>query len=159
MKISMCLLAGVLAQAGAAGAQTFEVGIVGYGKAENFFEPLSGDLMVTRSGSTIDRFDGLEGTPLNGMTARCFGSTTILSGVANGNGNCVFTDPDGDKVLQAWTVDEVGEGVAYGTWRFIGGTGRHEAIRGRGHFEQATVAVTGGKTTTIVGTATWPDPQ
>ncbi len=114
MKSLICILASVLLCTGAAQAETFDVNIVGYGKSENFFEPLSGDIMVTRSGSTMDRFDGLEGTPLEGMTARCFGAATILNGIADGKGNCVFTDPTGNQILQSWTVDEIGAGVAYG---------------------------------------------
>ncbi len=155
MKTTLCALAACHVLAGPLLAQSFDVDIVGYGTSENFFEALSGDLMVTRSGSTMDRFDGLEGTPLAGMTVRCFGATTILNGVADGNGNCVFTDPEGDKVLQAWTVDEVGAGIAFGTWRFIGGTGKHEGIRGRGHFTDLSVARTGAKEMSIVGVANW----
>lgn len=157
MKNILFAIAALPLLAGPVLAQSFDVDIVGYGQAENFFEPLSGDLMVNRSSSTMDRFDRLEGTPLAGMTARCFGAVTILNGIADGAGNCVFTDPDGDKILQAWTVDEVGRGVSYGTWRFIGGTGRHDGVRGRGHYTNSTVAVTGSKEMSIIGFASWPE--
>lgn len=138
-------------------AQSFSVDIIGYGEAENFFEALSGDLMVNRSGSTLNRFEGLEGTPLDGMTARCFGMTTFLNGVANGHGNCVFTDPGGHKVLQSWTVDTVGEGVAFGTWHFVGGTGPHEGVSGRGYFGQESNTLTGEREMSIRGVAMWPE--
>ena len=82
-------------------AQEFKVEIIGSGTTEQFFELLSGDLMVTDSRSRFEEFENLEGTPLQGMTGRCFGAATILRGVPSGNGNCVFTDPDGDKVPQA----------------------------------------------------------
>jgi hypothetical protein len=157
LKTALCTLAAMHLLAGPVLAQTFDVDIVGYGKVENFFDALSGDIMVARSGSTLDRFEGLDGTPLDGMTMECFGSTVILNGLADGAGNCIFTDPDGDKVLQAWTVDEVGEGVAFGTWHFIGGTGRHEGVRGRGHYSNTTVALTGAKEMAITGVATWPE--
>jgi hypothetical protein len=157
MKSLICILASVLLCTGAAQAETFDVNIVGYGKSENFFEPLSGDIMVTRSGSTMDRFDGLEGTPLEGMTARCFGAATILNGIADGKGNCVFTDPTGNQILQSWTVDEIGAGVAYGTWYFVGGTGRHQGVHGRGHYSQQSDAVSGTNQMEIVGTAKWPE--
>lgn len=155
MRGLLCSLAGALLFASPGQAQTFDVNIVGYGKSENFFEALSGDIMVSRSGSTLERFDGLEGTPLEGMTSRCFGSATMLNGNADGNGNCVFTDPNGDQILQSWTVDEIGEGVAYGTWHFIGGTGNHQGVRGRGHYTQQTNAVSGTKQMVIIGTAKW----
>jgi len=155
MKILLSASAAFFASAISVMAQTYEVDIVGYGTAENFFEPLSGDLMVTRSSSSIERFEGLQSTPLAGMTATCFGSTTILRGIVDGSGNCVFTDPSGDKVLQAWTVDEIGEGFAAGTWRFIGGTGRHQGVKGRGHFTQETNALTGSKVMSIIGVAQW----
>lgn len=157
MKILISAVAALHSFVGVAMAQSYDVDIVGYGQAENFFEALSGDLMVTQSGSTLDRFEGLEGTPLEGMTARCFGTTTILRGVANGSGNCVFTDPDGHKVLQSWTVDSVGEGVGLGTWHFVGGTGPHDGVSGRGYFEQESNALTGARILAITGVATWPE--
>jgi len=141
----------------AASAQEFDVSIIGYGKTEQFFEPLSGDLMVTDSRSQFDEFEGLEGTPLDGMSGRCFGSATILRGVIRGHGNCVFTDPEGDKVLQAWSVDEVAQGGSAGTWHFVGGTGKHEGVTGRGHFTRLTNNTAGTTETRIYGTARWPE--
>ena len=157
MKTLMTSLAALYLLAGHGVAQSYDVEIVGYGEAENFFEALSGTLMVNQSGSTLNSFDGLEGTPLEGMTARCFGFTTFLNGVAEGNGNCVFTDPDGHKVLQVWTVDTVGEGVAHGTWHFVGGTGPHEGVIGRGYFDQESNTLTGARVLSITGVATWPE--
>jgi hypothetical protein len=157
LKIALFSLAALHLLSGPILAQSYDVDFVGYGQPENFFEPLSGDLMVVRSGSTMDRFEGLEETPLEGMTMRCFGATTILNGMTDGSGNCVFTDINGDKILQAWTVDEIGSGSAYGTWHFVGGTGRHEGVRGRGHYSQLTVAASGSKEMSIVGVASWPE--
>ncbi|WP_375255885.1 hypothetical protein [Yoonia sp.] len=140
-------------------AQSYDVDITATGQAENFFEALSGDLMVTRSGSTIDNFQGLEGTPLEGATGRCFGATMFVNGVPDGLGNCVFEDQNGDRILQAWTVDTFVDGVSYGTWRFVGGTGAHEGVTGRGHFERETVGLTGANTTRIIGVASWPEAR
>lgn len=145
----------LLVMAAPALAQDISVDTVGTGTTQQFFEPLSGDLMVTDSRSTIDVFEGLDDTPLAGMTARCFGSTTILRGVPRGNGNCVFTDPDGDKVLQSWAVDQVGQGTSSGTWFFVGGTGKHEGIVGRGHFNRYTQNTSGRTETHIAGEARW----
>ena len=141
----------------ATSAQEFDVEIIGYGKTEQFFEPLSGDLMVTDSRSRFEEFENLEGTPLEGMTGRCFGNATILRGVPRGNGNCVFTDPEGAKVLQAWSLDEVGQGRSAGTWHFVGGTGKHEGVTGRGHFVRLTNNTAGTTETRIYGTARWPE--
>ena len=138
-------------------AQEIQVEIVGYGMTEQFFEPLSGDLMVTDSRSRFEEFEGLDGTPLDGMTGRCFGSAIILRGVIRGDGNCVFTDPEGGKVLQAWSVDEVGQGGSAGTWHFVGGTGKHEGIAGRGHFTRLTNNTAGTTETRIFGMARWPE--
>lgn len=157
MKLVITSLAALHLLAGSGLAQSFDVDIVGYGQAENFFEALSADLMVNQSGSTLDSFDGLEDTPLEGMTARCFGTTTFLKGVASGNGNCVFTDPAGHKVLQAWAVDTVTEGSAFGTWHFVGGTGSHEGIAGRGLFAQVSNSLTGAREMSITGVAVWPE--
>jgi len=138
-------------------AQSFDVAFTAYGQTEQFFEALSAKLMVVRSGSTLDRVEGLEGTLLEGMTMRCFGATTILMGRPDGTGNCVLTDPDGDQVLQAWKVDDIGPSVAFGTWYFIGGSGKHEGISGRGHFSQITDTISGSREVSISGVTTWPE--
>jgi len=138
-------------------AQFLDVDFIAYGKTEQFFEALSEKLMVVRSGSTMDRVEGLEGTLLEGMTMRCFGATTILMGQPNGTGNCVLTDPDGDQVLQAWTVDVIGSGTAFGTWYFIGGSGKHEGISGRGHYSQITETISGSRELSVSGVASWPE--
>ena len=138
-------------------AQSFDVDFIAYGKTEQFFEALSGDLMVVRSGSIIDRVEGLEGTLLEGMTMRCFGATTIMMGRPNGTGNCVLTDPDGDQVLQAWTVDSIAPGAAFGTWYFVGGSGKHEGISGRGHFSQITETISGSRELSVSGVTNWPE--
>ncbi len=138
-------------------AQSFDVDFIAYGKTEQFFEALSGDLMVVRSGSTLDRVEGLEGTLLEGMTMRCFGATTILMGRPTGTGNCVLTDPEGDQILQAWTVDDISPGAAFGTWHFIGGSGKHEGISGRGHYSQTTESISGSRELSVSGVASWPE--
>lgn len=138
-------------------AQTFDVDFIGNGMSESFFEALSNEIMVTRTGSSWDTFEGLENTPLEGMTMRCFGAATILRGIVDGSGNCVLTDPDGFQVLQVWHVDEVAPGRSLGTWHFIGGTGPHESVKGRGHYEQDTNAIMGTESMRIVGVAKWPE--
>lgn len=157
MKKILLSIATVHMLAASAQAQSFEVDFIAYGQTEQFFEALSEELMIVRSGSTLDRVEGLEGTLLEGMTMRCFGSTTILMGRPNGTGNCVLTDSDGDQVLQAWTVDDIAPGAAFGTWFFIGGSGKHEGISGRGYYSQTTEAMSGSRELSVWGVANWPE--
>ena len=41
---------------------------------------------------------------------------------------------DGDKIYCRWEITSVSEGVRYGTWEYISGTGRYEGIKGTGTF-------------------------
>ena len=138
-------------------AQTFEVDSTGYGTSKGFFEALSNDLIVIHNDSTIDRYESTDESPLAGQSSRCFGTITIIRGVPRGGGNCVFTDPQGDKVLQSWNVDTIGQGVAWGSWFLIGGTGAHEGVTGRGSYESRTDHTAGTTETRIKGTVTWPE--
>ncbi|WP_152544632.1 hypothetical protein [Actibacterium mucosum] len=139
-------------------AETYEVKTTGYGKANDFFDPLSGELQRYKSELSYDRFDGTdENAPLVLVGGRCFGSFVIVRGEPRGGGNCVFVDKNGDKVLQEWRLDEVDLGIGRGTYYFVGGTGAHVGISGRGYYTNEAVARTGETKTTIVGTVSWPD--
>ncbi len=143
--------------ASTADAETYEVRTVGYGSSNDFFEALSGSLQVYKSDFTYERYENAEDSRLKIASGRCFGSFVIIKGEPNGGGNCVFTDVNGDKVLQEWRLDEVGLGIGHGTYHLIGGTGAHAGISGRGFYTNELVARTGETKTTIIGTATWPD--
>lgn len=138
-------------------AETIDVSATSYSSSNSFFEALSGDLQVYRSQSSLERYEGIEGSRLDIVEGSCFGSFIILRGTPSGGGNCIFTDVNGDQVLQAWTVDHVKQGQGFGTWHFIGGTGAHEGITGRGTYADETNALTGKSKNVIVGTVTWPD--
>ena len=130
---------------------------VSHGTSDNYFEALSGALQVYRSQFTIERFENLDGSDPIFESGDCFGSFVILRGIPSGGGNCVFVDANGDRALQAWSIDSVDLGIGRGTWHFIGGTGAHEGISGRGYYESKTVARTGETTNTIHGTVSWPE--
>ena len=138
-------------------AETVDVSTTGYGTSNNFFEALSGDLQVYKSDFSYDRYDHADDARLKIASGRCFGSFVIVRGQPGGGGNCVFTDVNGDKVLQEWRLDEVSLGVGRGTYHFIGGTGAHAGLSGRGYYTNDLIARTGETKTTITGTITWPD--
>jgi len=54
-------------------------------------------------------------------------------------------------------VDTVEEGAAFGTWHFVGGTGLHEGVAGRGFFAQVSNSLTGAREMSITGVAVWPE--
>lgn len=138
-------------------AESRDSSSVSYGTSNNYFEALSGELQVYRSQFTIDRFENLDGSDPIFESGDCFGSFVILRGIPSGGGNCVFVDANGDRALQAWSIDSVDLGIGRGTWHFIGGTGAHAGITGRGYYESETVARTGETKNTIHGTVSWPD--
>ncbi len=140
-----------------ANAEIYKIETVGYGQSNDYFEALAGNLQVYKSDFTYDRYEYADDARLKIASGRCFGSFTIINGEPNGGGNCVFTDVNGDKVLQAWNLDEVALGVGHGTYHLIGGTGAHEGISGRGYYTNELVARTGETRTTINGTISWPD--
>ena len=138
-------------------AQTYAVSATSYSTSTSFFTPLSGSLQVYRSQSTLERYEGLAGSRLEIVEGTCFGSFIIVRGTPSGGGNCIFTDVNGDQVLQAWNIDQVEQGKGYGTWYFVGGTGAHEGINGRGTYADETDALSGTSKNTITGTVTWPE--
>lgn len=82
---------------------------------------------------------------------------TILRGVPRGGGNCVFTDPNGNQILQSWDIDSAESDKAFGNWYLVGGTGIHEGVTGRGSYEARINYIAGTTETKIIGTATWPE--
>lgn len=140
-----------------ANAEAYKIETVGYGQSNDYFEALAGNLQVYKSDFTYDRYEYADDARLKIASGRCFGSFIIINGEPNGGGNCVFTDVNGDKVLQAWNLDEVALGVGHGTYYLIGGTGAHEGISGRGYYTNELVSRTGETRTTISGTISWPD--
>ncbi|MEZ2307188.1 hypothetical protein AB6809_11190 [Paraburkholderia sp. RCC_158] len=65
-----------------------------------------------------------DGKPyFDNMSVRCIGYAQTVGGKFGGQGNCVETDPDGDKVFT--TFDYVSA-----THNITGGTGKYEGISG-----------------------------
>lgn len=54
--------------------------------------------------------------------------------VTHNNGDCVATDPDGDKVTMAWKCTSCPQA---GDFQWTGGTGKYAGIKGKGTFTQS----------------------
>lgn len=54
-----------------AAAETYSLELTGFGRSMDFFEALSGDLIVVHNHFDIDTYEGLDGTPMEGITSRC----------------------------------------------------------------------------------------
>ena len=61
--------------------------------------------------------------------------------VTRNGGDCVATDPDGDKVAMTWKCTTC---PASGEFQWTGGTGKYAGIKGRGTFVQADAGPAGG---------------
>ncbi|MEM9755238.1 MAG: hypothetical protein AAF914_04555 [Pseudomonadota bacterium] len=139
-------------------ADTQTVAVTAYGTSESFFDPLRGDLIVITAVSEFDTFEPADGSDFIALAnGQCFGSVTVLGGAASGGGNCVFSDEDGHRILQRWSVDHLADDVAYGTWTFLGGTGPHTDLTGRGHFSLTVAPISGQVVNEVIGIATYPD--
>ncbi|QMU58094.1 MAG: hypothetical protein GKR98_07730 [Boseongicola sp.] len=155
--VELRLTAVLLAISAPAFAETYEVNSVAFGVASNFFDPLSENLIVFRTETKYDRFEVADAGRLEMEAIHCFGSFVIVRGKTSGGGNCTITDVNGDRVLQRWSIDDVALGKGFGTWSYIGGTGAHEGISGRGYYVNEEIARTGEVKNTIHGTVTWPE--
>ena len=151
------LTAVLLAMSSPVFAETVVTERVSYGMASNFFDPLSNNLMVYKTETKYDEFEQTDDDRLKLASMHCFGSFTIVRGITTGGGNCTMTDVNGDRVLQAWRIDNVALGKGFGTWNIIGGTGAHEGISGRGRYLNEETARSGIVKITTNGTLTWPD--
>ena len=130
---------------------------VSYGKATNFFDPLSNNLIAYKTETKYDEFEQPDDDRLKLASMHCFGSFTIVRGITTGGGACTMTDVNGDRVLQNWRIDHVELGKGYGTWNIVGGTGAHKGITGRGYYLNEETARSGIVKITTTGTLTWPD--
>ncbi|SMX22598.1 hypothetical protein [Boseongicola aestuarii] len=155
--IDVRLTAVLLAVSSPVFAETVQTERVSYGMASNFFDPLSNNLIAYKTETKYDEFEQGEDDRLKLAAMHCFGSFVIVRGITSGGGNCTLTDVNGDRVLQAWRIDHVTLGKGYGTWSFIGGTGAHEGITGRGYFLNEETARSGIVKITTTGTVTWPE--
>lgn len=78
---------------------------------------------------------------LHSSAAACtFSGEFRVDTVTRNNGDCVATDPDGDKVAMAWKCTTC---PATGEFQWTGGTGKYAGIRGRGTFVQTDAGPAG----------------
>ncbi len=155
--IDLRLTAVLVVLASPVSAETRVTERVSYGTANNFFDPLSNNLIAYRTEIKYDEFEQPEDDRLKLVAMHCFGSFNIVRGITKGGGTCTMTDVNGDRVLQNWRIDHVELGKGYGTWNIVGGTGEHEGITGRGYYRNEEAARSGIVKITTNGTVTWPE--
>ena len=90
--IDLRLAAIVLAIATPAFAETRVTERVSYGTANNFFDPLSNNLIAYRTEIKYDEFEQPDDDRLKLAAMHCFGSFTIVRGITTGGGTCTMTD-------------------------------------------------------------------
>jgi hypothetical protein len=60
--------------------------------------------------------------------------------VVHNNGECSFTDKDGDKAFMMWQCVTCPTDEFRGEFKWTGGTGKYSGLSGEGTYQQATVA-------------------
>ncbi len=83
---------------------------------------------------------GEPGKGLGPTSIRCVGALHAIKGeYKDDNGMCVNMAPDGDQYFVMYQSAGKLGGVATGTWRFAGGTGKFEGIKGEGTFTRTAL--------------------
>lgn len=75
--------------------------------------------------------------------------------VTHNNGDCVATDPDGDKAAMAWKCTTC---PGTGEFQWTGGTGKYTGIKGGGTFAQTDAGPVGGRAGWSVWKGQWELP-
>lgn len=86
------------------------------------------------------RNDAGSGFLHSSVTACTFGGELRKEGVTRNGGDCVATDPDGDKAAMAWKCTVC---PATGEFQWTGGTGKYAGIKGRGTYVQTNAGPPG----------------
>jgi hypothetical protein len=80
------------------------------------------------------------GKGLGPTSIRCVGAFHAIKGeYKDDNGMCVNMAADGDQYFTMYQSAGKLGGVATGTWRFSGGTGKFEGIKGEGTFTRTAL--------------------
>lgn len=86
---------------------------------------------------------------LHGAAGACtFAGEFRKDKVTHNDGDCVATDPDGDKVTMVWKCTSCPQA---GEFQWTGGTGKYAGIKGKGAFTQIDAGPPGGNS----GWSTW----
>jgi hypothetical protein len=139
-------------------AETYDIATVASGTQRTETTVVSEGHIVLHTISDYEMFDVDSGaTPFSSATGVCFGAIEIVATIATGGGNCVFEDPDGDKLISAWKANGFGaDGALVGTWNYTGGSGKFDGLSGGGKFSSLTDQATGKFRNTITGAARMP---
>jgi hypothetical protein len=74
--------------------------------------------------------------PLNGASGPCFGKAEIQGGAAEGDGYCLWRDPEGELAVSRWTVTGMTDaGDLTGDWENVGGSGKWTEATGGGEWQ------------------------
>lgn len=118
-------------------AETYDATGTGYGTASSEVMEAGESMMVVHANTQYERLDmGDETHPMASLTGPCFGAVSMIDGAAEGSGNCLYTDADGDMAVMRWTVTGMSEeGRTMGDWEIAGGTGKWQQATGSGSFD------------------------
>ncbi len=145
---------GLIALAGAAAAESYDISGSSTGKSTNTYVPMGESHIYVDLSSKFSLPDN--GTPMAGMAGECFGYMEIAVGAgATGSGMCVWKDGDGDAWYGPWSVNGMSaERASLGTWYVSGGTGKFANATGGGTFKSLTNPETGDSKLDVLGSVT-----
>ena len=81
--------------------------------------------------------------PLHMGTAVCSYTLDLTAGAGPGNGNCAWTDADGDKIYTVYSGMLATSGVFDGVNQFLGGTGKFSGVTGKAPFQCKALSTQG----------------
>lgn len=128
------------------------------GSQEGRYVNLNDDAVVTvlPEGGELQQVDFRQATfssdrgfPLDDILSDCSGVFVVdgAGDATHASGNCMGSDPDGDRIAWWWQMTDAGSqecpGMC-GTFGLFGGHGKYEGLTGEGTWERDTVHPAGG---------------
>lgn len=146
----------IVATAGFVQAETYDSSGVVTGQSASTMMPLNDGHMILFSPSSHDNFDMVaDGHPFEDMAGNCNGSVEILGPIARGGGHCVYTNSADETLVVSWVAQNFdAEGVFYGEWTIVGGSGGMSGAAGGGNFASLTDRSSGAQELTLTGAMT-----
>lgn len=160
MKYLACGAILLLTSGAALAGETFKFdgGTAATGQTDNTVYMVGDDHVFMHSSSQYDPMgSGDPKNPLAGMTGPCFGAVEIKGTSASGDGYCIFSDSDGNTIVNHWVATGLGSaGALLGTWEVKAGSGKFFGTTGGGAFSNSTNKETGTFSNEITGAMTMP---
>jgi hypothetical protein len=157
-RIPLVCAVGLVTLGQALGAETkISVEGVGYADDKSVAYEMAKDHVVVLNMAEYYDFKGEDAkNPLNGAKGPCFGKVEVESGKVSGDGYCIWTDRDDQRLVISWTATGIDDsGRSLGDWSLRGGSGKWESAVGGGTYMATSDENTKKETNLITGAVTF----